>query len=60
MQWILMACHDASCVGHFGGTITATKVLQSGYFLPSMFKDANELVKAYDRSQIVGNISMRQ
>lgn len=57
---ILSSCHGAPYGGHFGGTIITTKVLQSGYFWPSLFKDAHDLVKSYERCQRMGNISMRQ
>ena len=57
---ILSACHEAPYGGHFGSTRTAAKVLQSGYFWPSLFKDAHELVKRCDRCQKMGNVSMRQ
>lgn len=57
---VLYACHEAPYRVHFGGTRTATKVLQLGYLCPSLFKDAHELVKSCDRCQRVGNISMRQ
>lgn len=53
---ILSACHEAP----YGGTITAAKIRQSGYFGPSLFKDAHELVKSCDTYQRVINISMRQ
>ena len=37
---ILEHCHSSPCGGHFGGIRTATKVLQSGYYWPTIFKDA--------------------
>lgn len=45
--------------GHFGGQRTATKVLQSGFFCPNLFKDAHEYVKTCDRCQCIGNLSNR-
>lgn len=57
---ILTTFHNATYGGHFGGTKTTTNVLKSGYFLPSFSKDINSLIKACDRCQKVGNISMRQ
>lgn len=60
MRQIFIGCYDAPYEGHFGGIRTAAKVLQSDYFWPSLFKDVNELAKAYDRCQRVENISMRK
>lgn len=56
---ILIAYHNAPYGGHFGGTKTDAKVLQSGFW-PSLFKYVNALVNVCDRSQRVRNISMRQ
>ncbi|XP_062093475.1 uncharacterized protein LOC133799477 [Humulus lupulus] len=59
MMSILTHCHSLHCGGHFGGTRTAAKVLQSGFYWPTLFKDANDFVKSYDRCQRTGNISRR-
>ncbi|XP_060965226.1 uncharacterized protein LOC133034202 [Cannabis sativa] len=56
---ILEHCHSAPYGGHFGGQRTAAKVFQSGYYWPSIFKDAHAFVQQCDRSQRVGNISAR-
>ncbi|BBG96958.1 transposable element gene [Prunus dulcis] len=37
---ILEFCHSHACGGHFGAKKTASKVLQSGFFWPTLFKDA--------------------
>lgn len=57
---ILLAYHNASYGGHFGDARTTSKFLPSGYFWPSLFKYANELVKTCDIWQSVENIFMRQ
>ena len=57
---ILEHCHSSPCGGHFGGIQTAAKVLQSGYFWPTIFKDSQEFVKHCERCQRVGNISSKQ
>lgn len=57
---ILTHCHSSPCGGHFRGIRTAAKVLQSGYYWPTIFKDAHEFAKCCDRCQRVGNISSRQ
>lgn len=38
---------------------TAARVLQSGYFLPFLFKDVQEYVKQCDRCQRASNISSK-
>ncbi|XP_073017775.1 uncharacterized protein [Primulina eburnea] len=42
---ILEQCHSSPYGGHFGATRTAAKVLQSGFYWPSLFKDSYTLVK---------------
>ncbi|KAL4385313.1 hypothetical protein GQ457_15G017800 [Hibiscus cannabinus] len=49
----------STCGGHFGGARTAAKVLQSGFYWPTLFKDAYSYYKACDRCQRTGNISRR-
>lgn len=50
---ILYTSHEAPYGGHFGRTKTSPKVFQLGYIRPSLFKDAYEVVKRYDRCQRV-------
>ncbi|KAK9008902.1 hypothetical protein V6N11_080379 [Hibiscus sabdariffa] len=56
---IMYHCHVASCGGHFGGNRTAAKILQAGFYWPTLFKDAHAFAKACDRCQRMGNISRR-
>jgi len=56
---ILWHCHNSPYGGHFNGERTAAKVLQAGFFWPSLFKDANEYVKRCDNCQRTGSISKR-
>nr|GEU93487.1 retrovirus-related Pol polyprotein from transposon 297 family [Tanacetum cinerariifolium] len=56
---ILAHCHSYACGGHFGATKTGHKVLQSGFFWPTIFKDAQSFVKACTRCPQVGGISRR-
>lgn len=56
---ILTHCHASPYGGHFGGDRTAAKVLQSGFYWPTLFKDAYNFVAQCDRCQRVGNISRR-
>ena len=57
MEDILHHCHASDYGGHFGGERTAMKVLQSGFYWPSLFKDAHAFVLKCDRCQRTGNIS---
>ncbi|XP_074304957.1 uncharacterized protein LOC141639813 [Silene latifolia] len=57
---ILRFCHEYACGGHFGAKKTTKKMLESGLFWPTLFRDAQySLVKACDKCQRVGNISRR-
>ncbi|XP_050902589.1 uncharacterized protein LOC127114576 [Lathyrus oleraceus] len=56
---VLRACHDSDYGGHFSGDKIAAKVLQSGLYWPTMFKDAQDIVKECDKCQRTGNISKR-
>ncbi|KAL5572311.1 hypothetical protein UlMin_021908 [Ulmus minor] len=38
---ILQQCHSSPYEGHFGGVRTANKVLQAGFYWPTLFKDAH-------------------
>ena len=57
---VIHHCHSSSYGGHFGVTQTAAKVLQSGFFWPSIFRDSYTLVKTCDWFQRMGNVSRRQ
>ena len=59
MHSILNHCHTLSCGGHFGGKRTEAKVLQSGFYWPSLFKDAHQFVSTCDKCQRMGNISRK-
>ena len=59
MGSILNHCHTLPCGGHFRGQRTAAKVLQSGFYWPSLFKDAHLIVSIYDKCQRSGSISKK-
>ncbi|XP_050900114.1 uncharacterized protein LOC127106859 [Lathyrus oleraceus] len=48
---ILRACHNSEYGGHLSGDRTTTKVLQSGLYWPTLFRDAQGIVKECDRCQ---------
>nr|GFA48441.1 reverse transcriptase domain-containing protein [Tanacetum cinerariifolium] len=52
---ILNACHSGHTGGHYGANYTAKKVFDSGFYWPSIYKDAFELVKRCDSCQRQGN-----
>ena len=54
MTDILHACHDVPCGGHFSDKRMTYKVLHSGHYWPSIFKDAAKYVKGCDSCQIMG------
>ncbi|KAK1419647.1 hypothetical protein QVD17_28881 [Tagetes erecta] len=56
---ILKHCHQGLAGGHLGSGYTARKVLDSGFYWPTVFKDALELVSSCDACQRSGNISSR-
>ncbi|GJR71501.1 reverse transcriptase domain-containing protein [Tanacetum coccineum] len=56
---ILGHCHLGPTDGHHSAKVTARKVYQSGFYWPSVFKDANEYVRRCDVCQRSGNISSR-
>nr|GEU74602.1 reverse transcriptase domain-containing protein [Tanacetum cinerariifolium] len=56
---ILTACHSGPTEGHYGANYTAKKVFDSGFYCPTVYKDAFELVKNCDSCQRQGRISQR-
>ncbi|GJW95447.1 reverse transcriptase domain-containing protein [Tanacetum coccineum] len=56
---ILAHCHSGPTGGHHSANVTAKKVYESGFYWPSIFKDANEYVRRCDACQRSGNISSR-
>ncbi|GJR15719.1 reverse transcriptase domain-containing protein [Tanacetum coccineum] len=56
---ILTACHSGPTGGHYDANYTAKKVFDSGFYWPTIYKDAHELVKNCDSCQRQGKISQR-
>ncbi|CAL2266739.1 unnamed protein product [Prunus armeniaca] len=50
---VLKFAHQYACGGHFGPKRTAAKILQSGLFWPTLFRDANSWCRSCDRCQRV-------
>nr|GEY10928.1 reverse transcriptase domain-containing protein [Tanacetum cinerariifolium] len=56
---ILKACHYGSTGGHHGPNYTSKKVFDSGFYWPTIYRDAQDLVKNCDVCQRQGKISQR-
>ena len=59
MRVILQHCHSLEYGGNFNGQRTIAKVLQSGFYWPTLFKDVHSFVKTCDRWKRMGNISSK-
>ncbi|KAK1431640.1 hypothetical protein QVD17_08144 [Tagetes erecta] len=56
---ILRHVHEGLTGGHHGPHVTAQKVFDSGFYWPSVVKDALEFVRNCDACQRTGNISSK-
>nr|GFA05602.1 reverse transcriptase domain-containing protein [Tanacetum cinerariifolium] len=56
---ILHACPSGPTGGHYEANYTAKKVFDSGFYWPSIYKDAIELVKRCDSCKRQGKISQK-
>nr|GEZ23702.1 DNA-directed DNA polymerase [Tanacetum cinerariifolium] len=56
---ILKACHYGPTEGHHGPNYTAKKVFDLGFYWPTLYRDAQDLVKNCDVCQRQGKISQR-
>nr|GEX37258.1 reverse transcriptase domain-containing protein [Tanacetum cinerariifolium]GEY29985.1 reverse transcriptase domain-containing protein [Tanacetum cinerariifolium] len=56
---ILKACHEGPTRAHHGANLTAKKVFDVGFFWPTIYRDAHNLVKSCDICQRQGKISLR-
>nr|GFA25152.1 DNA-directed DNA polymerase [Tanacetum cinerariifolium] len=54
---ILKACHEGPTGSHHGANFIAKKVFDAGFFWPTIYKDAYDLVKSCDSCQRQGKIS---
>ncbi|GKB68214.1 reverse transcriptase domain-containing protein, partial [Tanacetum coccineum] len=54
---ILDKCHHRPTGGHYRPNVTAKKVLDSGFYWPTIIKEAHTLVRLYEACQKTGNIS---
>nr|GEY57151.1 reverse transcriptase domain-containing protein [Tanacetum cinerariifolium] len=56
---ILKACYNGPTGGHHGPNYTAKKVFDSGFYWPTIYRDAHDLVKSCDAFQHQEKISQR-
>nr|GEX84498.1 reverse transcriptase domain-containing protein [Tanacetum cinerariifolium] len=56
---ILKACHEGPSGGHHGANLIVKKVFDAGFFWPSIYRDAHEMIKICDICQRQGKISQR-
>ncbi|GJR48898.1 reverse transcriptase domain-containing protein [Tanacetum coccineum] len=56
---ILTACHSGPTGGHYGANYTAKKVFDSGFYWPTIYRDAHDLVTRCDTCQRQGKILQR-
>ncbi|GJT81957.1 reverse transcriptase domain-containing protein [Tanacetum coccineum] len=56
---ILRACHSGPTGGHYRANYTAKKVFASGFYWPTIYRDAHDLVTRCDTCQRQGKISQR-
>jgi hypothetical protein len=56
---VISFCHDHACGGHFSANKTAAKILQCGFYWPTMFAGTRAYCTSYERCQKLGSISKR-
>nr|GEX01740.1 reverse transcriptase domain-containing protein [Tanacetum cinerariifolium] len=56
---ILKACHEGPTKGHHGANLTTKNVFDASFFWPTIYRDADEMIKSCDTCQRQGKISQR-
>eukprot|EP00253_Pinus_taeda_P035589 PITA_35589 len=56
---ILVTCHDGPCGGHFAAKRIAFKILQAGYYWPTLHEDVRRYISECDRCQRMGKPTPR-
>ena len=59
IQSVISFSHSEACGGHFSSKKTAAKILQCGFYWPTLFKDTYEFCKTCDRCQRLGGVTRR-
>ena len=55
-EYILEEIHKGICRDHAGPRSLVSKIIRTGYFWPTMQKDAKEFIKRCDKCQSFGNV----
>jgi hypothetical protein len=56
---VISFCHGHACGGHFSVNKIATKILQCGFYWPTMFRDVHAYCTSYEHCQKLGSVSKR-
>jgi hypothetical protein len=56
---VISFCHYHACGGHFSANKTTAKILQCGFYWPTMFGDTRAFCISCERCQKLGSISKR-
>ena len=56
---IFSHCHENACGGHFASQKIDMKVLQSGFYWPSLFKDAHAMCQTCNRCERLRKLTRR-
>nr|GEX02766.1 reverse transcriptase domain-containing protein [Tanacetum cinerariifolium] len=56
---ILKACHEGPTGGHHGDNLTGKKVFDVGFFWPTIYRDAHDMIKSCDMCQRQGKTYQR-
>ena len=51
---VLLTCHDGTCGNHFAAKRIAFKVLQAGYYWPTLYQDVKIYTSQCDRCERMG------
>ena len=55
-KYILEEIHEGVCRDHVGSRSLVSKIVRTGYFWPTMQRDAKEFVERCDKCQKFGNV----
>ena len=58
-QSVINFCHNLACGGHFSVKKTVAKILQSGFYWPTLCKDVYKFCSSCDRCQRLGSLSKK-
>ena len=56
VDYVIREVHEGICENHLGARSLVHKLIRAGYYWPTMLKDAQTYVKAYDKCQRFSNL----